>query len=239
MPFLEIQNLCVHYQGIAAVTNVSLNVGKEEAVVLIGANGAGKSSILRALFGLIDSTSERMMLDGVELRLLSTRQRVLAGLSLVPETRELFPAMTVEDNLKMGLFLHRAESVFPDELERVAVLFPILKNRLKQQAGTLSGGEQQMLALARALLQKPKLLCMDEPSLGLAPKLVQEFYHLLYKIRESGVGVLLVEQQARLALQFGTRGYVLNVGEVVKQGTCIELSGDDYVRGAYLVGGNS
>ncbi len=236
MPFLEIQNLSVHYGGIGAVNKVSLDVGEREAVVLIGANGAGKSSTLRALFGLIASTSDKMTLGGVDLRRLATKDRVQDGLSLVPESREIFPAMTVADNLRLGLFAHHSELLFSSELERIGELFPILKARLRQQAGTLSGGEQQMLALARALMQKPRLLCLDEPSLGLAPKLVAELYAMLYKVRESGVSILLVEQQARRALEFGDRGYVMNVGEITKNGTCVALQEDDFVKGAYMGG---
>lgn len=238
MPFLEIQNLSVHYDGIRAVNNVSLDIKEREAVVLIGANGAGKSSTLRALFGLVASTSDKMMMGGVDLRRLATKERVQAGLSLVPESREIFPTMTVSDNLKLGLFAHRSESLFSSELDRIADLFPILKVRLRQQAGTLSGGEQQMLALARALMQQPRLLCLDEPSLGLAPKLVAELYGMLHKVRENGVSILLIEQQARRALEFGMRGYVLNVGEVASQGTCRQLAQDEFVRGAYFAGGN-
>ena len=238
MPFLEIHNLSVHYGGISAVNRVSFDVGEQEAVVLIGANGAGKSSTLRALFGLVASTSDKMTLGGIDLRRLATKERVRAGLSLVPESREIFPTMTVADNLKLGLFAHRSESLFSNELDRIGELFPILKARMKQQAGTLSGGEQQMLALARALMQKPRLLCLDEPSLGLAPKLVSEFYGMLHKIRENGVSILLIEQQARRALEFGTRGYVLNVGEVAMQRACSQLAQDEFVRGAYFAGGH-
>jgi len=236
MTFLDIQNLSVRYDGIAAVQNASLSVGEQEAVVLIGANGSGKSSVLRALFGLVPHTCDRMTWGGVDIRPYKTRRRVQAGLALVPETREIFTSMSVEDNLRLGLFLHRSESMFADELERIGDLFPILKSRLGQQAGTLSGGEQQMLALARALMQKPRLLCLDEPSLGLAPKLVGELYDMLHRVREQGVSILLVEQQARRALRFGARGYVLNVGEIVRQGDCESLAQDDFVQRAYLAG---
>jgi branched-chain amino acid transport system ATP-binding protein len=234
MPLLDIKNLSVNYSNVSAVAGVSLSVEEGEVVVLIGANGAGKSSVLRALFGLTPSESDVMSLDTMDLRRLSPQQRVLNGMALVPETRELFSGMTIEDNLKLGLFIHKEELSFKKELDRISHLFPILMNRLKQRAGTLSGGEQQMLALARALMQKPRLLCLDEPSLGLAPKLVGDFYALLKKIVEQGVGLLLVEQQARRALAFGMRGYVLNVGEMVKQGSCTELAEDEFVKSAYL-----
>ncbi|MBN2108431.1 MAG: ABC transporter ATP-binding protein [Deltaproteobacteria bacterium] len=231
---LDVNNLSVHYDGIAAVNSVSFRVDERETVVLIGANGAGKSSLLRAVFGLIPSEAQKLDIGGIDFWQRSPRDRVAAGLSLVPETRDLFPRMTVEDNLKLGLFLKKAERAFPSELSRICDLFPVLAKRLKQIAGTLSGGEQQMLALGRALLQGPRLLCLDEPSLGLAPKLVDDVYAMLAKVRDTGVSILLVEQQARRALDFGVRGYVLNVGRIVAAGTCAELKEDEYVKGAYL-----
>ena len=234
MPFLEIQNLSVHYDGVAAVRNVTLSVGENEVIVLIGANGAGKSSVLKALFGLVSYTSDRFYVNGKNVQDYSTRLHSGLLMALVPETRELFSAMTVEDNLKLGLLLREEEHDFPSELEKIADLFPILKGRLKQRAGTLSGGEQQMLAIARALMQKPRLLCLDEPSLGLAPKLVSELFEMLSRICEKGKSILLVEQQARRALEFGTRGYVLNVGEIVREGSCEKLAQDEFVRKIYL-----
>jgi branched-chain amino acid transport system ATP-binding protein len=236
MPLLDIQNLRVCYDGIAAVQTFSMTIETQEIVALIGANGAGKSSVLRALFDLTKGSADKMFFDKSDIQKLSTRQRVACGMSMVPETRELFPRMTVEDNLKLGLFLKRSESAFPNELERINELFPILRDRLRQRAGTLSGGEQQMLALARALMQKPRLLCLDEPSLGLAPKLVQQVYAMLQKINESGVAILLVEQQARRALKFANRGYVMNVGRVVTEGDCTTLKEDNFVKSAYLGG---
>ncbi len=237
MPLLDIRNLHVHYEGIAAVQGVFLSIEEKEVVTLIGANGAGKSSVLKALFGLVDGTAEKLAVAGSDIQGLAPTQRVALGMSLVPETRELFPRMTVEDNLKLGLFLHKREAAFKDEMERIKDLFPVLTDRLRQQAGTLSGGEQQMVALARALMQKPRLLCLDEPSLGLAPKLVDEVYEMLQKVSASGVSILLVEQQARRALDFAKRGYVMNVGQIVKQGSCRELTVDESVRNAYLGGG--
>jgi len=234
MAFLEVHNLAVYYDGIVAVNNVSFSVNEHEVVVLIGANGAGKSSILRALLGLVPCTCDRLSVQDKDISHARTRDRLERGLALVPETRELFPAMSVEDNLKLGLLLRKGEKSFSNELELVSELFPILKDRLSQRAGTLSGGQQQMLAVARALMQKPRLLCLDEPSLGLAPKLVTELYQTLARIRTEGTGILLVEQQARRALQFGARGYVLNVGEIVRKGSCKELAEDEFVHTAYL-----
>ena len=236
MPLLDIRNLCVCYDGVSAVKGVSLTIAEREAIVLIGANGSGKSSILRAIFGLIPSVSDRLVFINKELHALSPRERVCAGMALVPETRELFGDMTVEDNLKLGLFAHKTERSFDQALARISRLFPVLMKRLRQRAGTLSGGEQQMLALARALMQNPRLLCLDEPSLGLAPKLVEEVYTLLETIVSQGVGLLLVEQKARRALSFGSRGYVLSVGNIVKEGFCRDLIEDDFIRRAYLGG---
>lgn len=238
MKLLEVDNLSVFYDGVAAAMNINFSVQEREAVVLIGANGAGKSSILHALLGLTPCQCNSIKLQGKEIAHLSTRQRLEVGLGLVPETRELFNAMTVEDNLKLGLFLRKDESTLAEEMSWIEKLFPILVKRYRQKAGTLSGGEQQMLALARALLQKPKVLCLDEPSLGLAPRLVEELYCLLREVQETGVSILLVEQQARRALEFGNRGYVLNVGKIVREGTCRDLADDEYVRSAYLSGGN-
>lgn len=234
MSFLEVQNLSVHYDGVVAVRNVTLSVEKNDVVVLVGANGAGKTSILKALFGLIPHSADRFFVNGKDARNRNTRFLLDLGMALVPETRELFSAMTVEDNLKLGLFLQKKERDFPEKIEKISELFPILKNRLKQRAGTLSGGEQQMLAIARALMQEPHLLCLDEPSLGLAPKLVSELFEMLGRVLEKGTSILLVEQQARRALEFGERGYVLNVGEVVREGSCKELVKDEFVRKVYL-----
>jgi len=234
MSFLEVQNLSVHYDGVVAVRNVTLSVEKNDVVVLVGANGAGKTSILKALFGLIPHSTDRFFVNGKDARNRNTRFLLDLGMALVPETRELFSAMTVEDNLKLGLFLQKKERDFPEKIEKISELFPILKNRLKQRAGTLSGGEQQMLAIARALMQEPHLLCLDEPSLGLAPKLVSELFEMLGRVLEKGTSILLVEQQARRALEFGERGYVLNVGEVVREGSCKELVKDEFVRKVYL-----
>jgi branched-chain amino acid transport system ATP-binding protein len=234
MPLLDVRGLCVRHGGIRAVEAADFAIDEGEAVVLIGANGAGKSSLLRALMGLCPSSSELMRLDGSEMNNLDTRQRVCLGLSLVPETKALFLGMTVEDNLKLGLFLHKAETGFSEAWERVSCLFPTLRTRLRQRAGTLSGGEQQMVAIARALMQKPRLLCLDEPSLGLGPKIVDALYAALAALKNRGVSLLLVEQQARRALEFGSRGYVLNVGKIVRSGSCGELAADKFVANAYL-----
>ncbi len=234
MTLLNVQNLRVHYGGVAAVKGVSLCVNKGEAVVLIGANGMGKSSVLRALLGLVPSTCDSLLFHGGDIGQFDTRQRVIVGLSLVPESRELFPKMTVVDNLRLGMLLSKKRAEACDKLDYVFELFPMLKERLGQRAGTLSGGEQQMLAISRALMQSPELLCLDEPSLGLAPKLVDDLFNALHVIRQQGTALLLVEQQARKALSFGDRGYVMSVGEIVKEGSCHELAEDPMVRSGYL-----
>lgn len=234
MPLLEIRGFSVRHGGIRAVDGVDLSVEAGEAVVLIGANGAGKSSFLRALLGLCPASAESARFDGIDLNGLDTRQRLALGLALVPETKALFPDMTVGDNLQLGLFLRKEESDFDEKWRRTAALFPRLQNRLHQRAGTLSGGEQQMVAIARALMQKPRLLCLDEPSLGLAPKIVDDLYAALAELKKQGVSLLLVEQQARRALGFGTRGYVLNVGKIVRSGLCTELAANSFVASAYL-----
>jgi branched-chain amino acid transport system ATP-binding protein len=234
MLLLEIESLTVRYDGIIAVKEISLLVKKQEIVILIGSNGAGKSSFLRALFNLVPADFNKLIINGIDAIKLNTRERILAGMALVPETRDIFPKMTVEDNLKLGLFLNKAESGFKNELDRIAALFPILAERLKQRAGTLSGGEQQMLALGRALMQKPQLLCLDEPSLGLAPKIVDSLYEMLQKVSSSDVSILLVEQQARRALEFGQRGYVMHLGTIVQSASCKELCKDSFVRNAYM-----
>lgn len=237
MPLLEVRGLSVRHGGIRAVEAVDFVIEAGEVVVLIGANGAGKSSLLRALLGLCPSSSEIMCFDGSDLNDLDTWQRLALGLSLVPETRALFPGMTVEDNLKLGLFLRKAEHGFAEAWKRVSTLFPALQNRLLQRAGTLSGGEQQMVAIARALMQGPRLLCLDEPSLGLGPKIVDALYGALNELKKQGVSLLLVEQQARRALEFGNRGYVLHLGQIKAQGTCASLASNEYVKGAYVTRG--
>ena len=234
MPLLEVRGLSVRHGGIRAVEAADVSIEAGEVVVLIGANGAGKTSLLRALLGLCPSTSKVMRFDGADLGNLDTRQRLALGLSLVPDTKALFLGMTVEDNLKLGLFLRNAEAGFAEAWGKVSALFPALQNRLRQRAGTLSGGEQQMVAIARALMQKPHLLCLDEPSLGLGPKIVDALYSALGELKKQGVSLLLVEQQARRALDFGSRGYVLNVGKIVRSALCSELAADQFVANAYL-----
>ena len=231
---LKITDLKVSYGGINAVKGVSFEVPKGSVVSLIGANGAGKSTILRTIAGLVKPVSGAVSFNDENITGTDTSDIIAKGITLVPEGRRVFPDMTVLDNIKIGAFL-RHDSLDKD-IEHMYSLFPRLKERKWQLAGTLSGGEQQMLALARALMSKPKLLMMDEPSLGLAPLIVKGIFEIIKEINKSGVTVLLIEQNANMALQVANRAYVLEIGRVVKTGTGEALLHDDDVRKAYLGG---
>ena len=231
---LKIKDLKVSYGGINAVKGVSFEVPKGSVVSLIGANGAGKSTILRTIAGLVKPVAGTVSFNDENITGTDTSNIIAKGITLVPEGRRVFPDMTVLDNIKIGAFL-RHDSLDKD-IEHMYSLFPRLKERKWQLAGTLSGGEQQMLALARALMSKPKLLMMDEPSLGLAPLIVKGIFEIIKEINKSGVTVLLIEQNANMALQVANRAYVLEIGKVVKIGTGEALLHDDDVRKAYLGG---
>ena len=229
---LEIAGVHIAYGKVEAVRGVALDVAKNEIVTIIGANGAGKSTLLNATMGILPFKGG-MSFAGADLARLEIEDRVAAGLSLVPEHRELFAAMNVEDNLRLGAFrIGRASAL--QSLERVYVLFPRLKERRRQLAGTLSGGEQQMLAMGRALMGAPKLLMLDEPSLGLAPIIVADIFRTIGELRTSGVSVLLVEQNAQAALKIADRAYVMELGEFVLQGTAKDVAGDARVAASYL-----
>jgi branched-chain amino acid transport system ATP-binding protein len=230
-PLLDVRDLHVAYGNVEAVRGVSLQVPAGGIVAIVGPNGAGKSSLLNALAGALPCTGE-VRYDGRTLAGRSVEDRVAGGLCLVPERRELFREMTVADNLELGAFLKRGEA--RATLDRVLGIFPRLRERLRQQAGTLSGGEQQMLALGRALLSQPKLLMLDEPSLGLAPLIVREIFRVVQSLRDRGVSLLIVEQNARVALQVADFGYVVEGGRVVLSGTAAELAADPRVAVAYL-----
>ena len=229
---LEIKDLNVSYGGIKAVKDISFVVPKGEVVTLIGANGAGKSSTLRSIVGLVKPESGSILFEGSELAGLSTDQIVSRGITLVPEGRRVFPDMTVLENLKIGAYM-RKDSL-EEDLKWVHDLFPRLKERSWQLAGTLSGGEQQMLAIGRALMSKPDLIMMDEPSLGLAPLIVQSVFDIIREINRQGVTILLVEQNANAALKIADRAYVLELGKIVKEGPASELANDDSIRKTYL-----
>jgi len=229
---LRVSDAHIAYGKVEAVRGVSLEVAANEIVTIIGANGAGKTTLLNAIMGILPLKGS-VTFAGTDLTRLEIEDRVAAGLSLVPEHRELFAAMTVEDNLRLGAFrVGRALAL--QSLERVYALFPRLRERRRQLAGTLSGGEQQMLAMGRALMGAPKLLMLDEPSLGLAPIIVADIFRTVSELRDSGVSVLLVEQNAQAALQIADRAYVMELGEFVLQGTAKNVAGDERVAASYL-----
>jgi len=229
---LKIDNLSVNYGGIKAVRNVSFEVPDGKIVTLIGANGAGKSTILRTITGLVHAASGSITYDGEELTKLPTHTIVTKGITLVPEGRHVFPDMTVLENLKIGAYLRKDN--LNDDIEWVYSLFPRLKERNWQQAGTLSGGEQQMLAVGRALMSRPKLIMMDEPSLGLAPIIVKEIFSIIKEINKRGVTILLIEQNANMALHIADLAYVLETGTIALHGTGQELLANEKVKELYL-----
>jgi branched-chain amino acid transport system ATP-binding protein len=233
---LEIKDMTVYYGKSMAVQDVSLEVAEGTVVSIIGANGAGKSTILRALSGLVASTSGEIMFKGNRINGRETTEIVRLGISLVPEGRQLFPYLSVLSNLKLGATLRKDKDGISHSLEEVYKLFPRLEERRNQKAGTLSGGEQQMLAIGRGLMARPKLLCMDEPSLGLAPIVIEQLAEVIKDINQRGMSVLLVEQNVQLALGVASRGYALQVGKVVLEGDIETMKSSDIVKKAYLGG---
>jgi branched-chain amino acid transport system ATP-binding protein len=231
---LALEALEVAYGGIRAVKGIDLAVESGELVCLIGANGAGKTTTLRAVTGLVPAAGGRVLYDGADISRLRVHEIARRGLALVPEGRGVFPQLTIEENLAMGAYARSERSAVRADEERVYGLFPRLKERRRQTAGTLSGGEQQMLAMARALMSRPRLLALDEPSMGLAPIMVEKVFEVIRAIAAEGVTLLLVEQNARLALETSHRGYVLEGGLVTLQGEARALLGDPRVREAYL-----
>nr|WP_217998491.1 ABC transporter ATP-binding protein [Actinomadura rubrobrunea] len=235
MPMLlEISDIHVHYGKIAALKGVSAEVEQGEIVTLIGANGAGKTTTLKTISGLRPLSSGRIVFDGQDISRMPGHKRVLAGIGQSPEGRGIFPGMTVEENLLMGAYARKGD--VSKELNEVYELFPRLAERKSQAGGTMSGGEQQMLAIGRAMMAKPKVLLLDEPSMGLAPKLVQQIFEIILEINRRGCTVLLVEQNAQQALQIAHRAYVLETGRVVKSAPARDLLDDPEVRAAYLGG---
>ncbi len=229
---LKIQNLHVSYGGIQAARDVSFEVPEGKIVTLIGANGAGKSTTLRSIIGLVPAAGGSILYKGEELRGKTTAEIVAKGVTLVPEGRRVFPDLTVEENLRIGAYLRKDD--LKSDLEWVYSLFPRLKERHWQAAGTLSGGEQQMLAVGRALMSRPKLVMMDEPSLGLAPIVVQQIFAIIRKINEEGVTVLLIEQNANMALHAADIGYVMETGSITRSGDGKTLLEDKSIQEAYL-----
>jgi len=231
---LRIESMHVHYGSIHAVKGVSIEVKKGQIITLIGANGAGKSTTLKAVMNLVKKSSGKVYFQGIDITDKPTHTIVQLGIAMVPEGRRIFPNLTVYENLMMGAYNRKDLDGVEKDLEWVFSLFPRLKERLKQPGGTLSGGEQQMLAVARGLMTRPKLLMLDEPSLGLAPLLVKEVFEVIQRIRDEGVTILLVEQNAYGALKIADYAYVLETGRIVLQGPGNELLTNDDVRKAYL-----
>ena len=236
MAMLKVDNLSVHYGVIQAVKDVSFEVNEGEVVTLIGANGAGKTSILRTISGLVRPSAGKIKFLGQEIQKEPARRIVANGLSQVPEGRHVFPGLTVLENLELGAFLRNDREENQKNLKKVFDRFPRLEERKMQDAATLSGGEQQMLAMGRALMSQPKLLLLDEPSMGLAPIFIQEIFDIIQDIQKQGTTVLLIEQNANKALAIADRGYVLETGKVVRSGTGKELLESEEVRKAYLGG---
>lgn len=235
-PLLSIRDLCVSYGNISAVRGISIDVEEGQIVTLIGANGAGKSTTLRAISGLVKKTTGSIKLRDTELTALAPHSIVEAGIAHVPEGRGIFANLTVHENLRLATYCRKDRDKIPKDEERVFSMFPRLKERLWQLGGTLSGGEQQMLAVARALMMRGVIMLLDEPSMGLSPILVQEIFKTIREINEDGTTVLLVEQNANMALKTASYGYVLQTGEIALQGPSEGLADDPAVRAAYLGG---
>jgi len=233
---LEVKNLSVFYGGIQALKGISFGIRKGEIVTLIGANGAGKSTTLRAISGLLKAKEGEILFEGASLKNRPPHEVVKKGISHAPEGRKIFSNLTVRENLELGAYLRKDKSGIEKDMERVFELFPRLKERIKQNAGTLSGGEQQMLAIGRALMSSPRLLLLDEPSLGLAPLLVKAIFEVIKEINAKGVSIILVEQNAYQALKIATRGYVLETGKITMTVTAEDLTTNEQLKKAYLGG---
>jgi len=231
---LEVKSLDVAYGGIQAVRGASLTVGENEMVALVGANGAGKTSTLKAIARMHDSAGGDIRFNGESIVRIAPHALIRAGIALVPEGRGVFPRLTVAENLAMGAFIRDDKAAIAQDLDHVYAHFPRLKERAGQLAGTLSGGEQQMLAIGRALMSRPKLLLLDEPSMGLAPLMVQKIFEVITAVAREGMTILLVEQNAKLALEVSQRAYVMESGEITHSGPSAELLADPRVRAAYL-----
>jgi branched-chain amino acid transport system ATP-binding protein len=231
---LELRGITAGYGHFTALWDVSLSVEAGEAVAVVGPNGAGKTTLLRVISGVIPSRGGEMVFEGASLGGRPAHEVVARGIAHVPEGRRLFPALTVADNLKMGAFLPAARAAFGENRERVFALFPVLAERQRQRAGSLSGGEQQMLAVGRALMSRPKLILFDEPSMGLAPVMVLRLFDLIRRVREEGYTILVVEQNVRQVLKLVDRAYLLEVGRISMQGRADELGEQDFVRKAYV-----
>jgi branched-chain amino acid transport system ATP-binding protein len=233
---LEIKNLTVKYGGITAVDGISLTVNDKEAVSLIGANGAGKTTTLHAISALLKPSGGQIIFDGTDITHMAADKIVQMGIVQVPEGRQVFTKLSVEDNLLMGAYLEKDKTVIKKRMEYAMELFPIIRERRRQQAGTLSGGEQQMLAIGRALMSEPKVLLLDEPSMGLSPLMTQEVFHVLKKLKDEGTTIFLIEQNAYEALELTDRAYIMESGRISLDGRSSDLLNDDRVKAAYLGG---
>ncbi|MBO0996416.1 ABC transporter ATP-binding protein [Bacillus sp. SD075] len=233
---LKIEDINVYYGNIQALKGISLSINEGEIVTLIGANGAGKSTMLKTISGLLKPKQGKVIYEGQSIGGKAAQSIVKMGISHVPEGRRVFANMTVEENLQLGAYLRKDKAGIKQDMEKVYELFPRLLERLKQQSGTLSGGEQQMLAMGRALMAKPRLLLLDEPSMGLAPLLVKQIFHIIEEINKTGTTILLVEQNANLALSIADRAYVVETGRIVLSGKSEELTASEEIKNAYLGG---
>ena len=231
---LEFRNVNTYYGDLHVLKNVNYNLGKGEIICLLGGNACGKSTTMKTIMGIVRPTSGEVIFEGQRIEKLSTAERVRRGIAPVLEARRLFPRMTVYENLEMGAFTRKRGPEFDEDLERVYSLFPRVKERREQQAGTLSGGEQQMVAIGRALMARPKLICMDEPSMGLSPLFVEQTFEIIQTINRQGVTIFMVEQNAAMALSIAHRAYVLQTGQVVLSGPASELRENDQIKEAYL-----
>jgi len=235
-PLLLVKDLAVSYGGIKALKGISLEVRRGEIVAMIGANGAGKTTTLKTIVRLLPIAAGTIVYDGKDIASTPAEDLVSRGISLVPEGRAIFPNLTVRENLEIGAWNHRHSATMDETIEDVVRLFPRLGERMKQEGGTLSGGEQQMLAIARALMARPDMLLLDEPSLGIAPRLVADIFDAIARVAQAGTTILLVEQNTRLALKYSMRAYVLRTGEIAMSGDSKELAANEEVRAAYLGG---
>ena len=233
-PMLEFRNVNTYYGDLHVLKNVNYNLGAGEIICLLGGNACGKSTTMKTIMGIVRPTSGEVIFEGQRIEKLSTAERVRRGIAPVLEARRLFPRMTVYENLEMGAFTRKRGPEFDEDLERVYSLFPRVKERREQQAGTLSGGEQQMVAIGRALMARPKLICMDEPSMGLSPLFVEQTFEIIQTINRQGVTIFMVEQNAAMALSIAHRAYVLQTGQVVLSGPASELRENEQIKEAYL-----
>ena len=234
MPLLELDNVHSYYGHIQALRGISLTVDEGEVVTLIGSNGAGKTTTLRSIHGVLPPRRGKILFAGEEIQGLPAHDMISKGISQSPEGRKIFRRMTVRENLEMGAYHRNDNTTVREDMDRVFELFPRLQERVKQEGGTMSGGEQQMLAIGRALMSRPKLLLLDEPSMGLAPVLVERIFQTIQEINQQGTTILLVEQNANVALEIATRGYVLETGSIVNSASAEKLREDPKVREAYL-----